>query len=1453
MSWLPIIVVSVQVTFVAALGLVAGVWIRSAAHRHTVLLAALLCILASPLFYAAASLFGISLDLPAPFAARPESNTNERVPTDSTPVQQQIDFAMRPEPAAEVPAAAFHNALTPTVEPSIEPETGRATPSISASHSSIRADLVVAGLWMVGTLLSCAGILRSQFRTNRILKSARLVGDGIDTSVVAEAERCLSAAGRLRIAMTGKVAGPVVVGLLQPLILIPARYLETLTREELLQVLIHEGAHTLRRDPLVALLQRIGGALFWWHPLVHLINRDLIRAREEVCDNFVLAQTEPETYGTTLLRLATLSPSMATLPLAIGMFDGRGKLEERIRRLLDSRRAILTQVRFRTRAAVLGAFALLSMVVAVTRVVAQKPDAAPPVVAKEVKAIPAEALDAKDLDLILMHYGETDKPFYSLYLHVPPQGALQANPFTLAHRISEGQAKKVIKHLKESRYFEHAKLTEDQNDPETGSGYLLRIRLGDRHFEETLGWDVGTLVRLDALRKTLDDDPAKSLDRLLARLSGQRKLWESGEVIGDLKTTLSTENETYSAGQPIRIKLELSNIGKEDRQYGHHEFIRSGQEIVVTDENGRHVPYLGGGAGLKQSPTTIMPGESKVIEACDLTDFYYLRRPGLYTVGFCNVAVFKPGVPASNVVRFRITADSGAAADGDPMGKLLPLVSENFGLIGSPNAKVKIRPGGNRVETAGWQFIFVGPGGLKFSKASVWLWLTDEPAQDAGPAGNDSLPVSEYLGEVSRWHMYLHVPPEALEMWSTVKLDLKSALAKTTQPIGTTGTANDDDDYCLLHNRYKALILAAAKAVDKEEVAKLTDRFNESIGGKLLFAQVTLRVGPVAEHEPLFSRFFDPQRKIGIGKLGFATSARPIVSLNHDGQGVVLVATNPMGGTKWPDDVQVILVMDPVDKRTIGGLPAEPNWSETKNGLRTRISAEKHAFAAGASIPLKLEMENVGVRAWKYETPAVPYNNTLIVTDKSGRPVPYLAGLSQVAVRLKEIAPGAHEEMRAFDLGESFYLRQPGRYLVRWPGGLVLRGDAESPMERAKSPETAAFEFDITPDATASADGDPIGRLLPLVKEKWWLTGSGKTGKIRPGGNREEVLGCFVYFHYVPTGYKQDSGMVSLWLTENAAGERTMDGEWPVASEYLGKVDRWHVYVHVDAIGGKAWPTAKEDIKQALAAEPQHAMAKPALKAPRWGEPENGLRARLVATKQVFEAGESIPVQLEVENGGQVDREYLVSVIPANQKLRVFDDQGRAVLSLQDLYQVTVGTSRQENIKAGSTLEIAALDLGESYYLRRPGRYTVVWSGNPASAEFEFEVTPNAVRAAADGDPVGRLLPLVKDSWWLGLGPRGRIKPGSNWGESTGRIVRFVRNPPAFNGEGLIDVCLMDEAATATPVNINSSIPTSEYLGKVDRWHVYYRTSEKALQAWPTVKEDVKEALTARPELTRTE
>lgn len=427
-----------------------------------------------------------------------------------------------------------------------------------------------------------------------------------------------------------------------------------------------------------------------------------------------------------------------------------------------------------------GCLALLSFHVVTTHVAGQIAldsrvatlDVVPPEAAAA-NARPDVAADDKQFRLVLTYHDDADKPFYNLILSVPPT-AEQQDPFKLFTPISEAQAAKIIKELSATEFFTHARVTKTQDDPKTGPQYLLRVTVGDRHYEETLGWHVGTIVRLDRLRRALDGDAAKLMDRLLDRLAGQRKLWESGETLNDLKTTLSANQATFAAGRPISIKLELSNTGNLDRQFGQHHFIRSGTEIVVIDEYGRRVPYLAGGAGLKQSQVTIKPAETKVLESCDLTSFYYLRRPGRYWVYF-----HAAGLPQSNALPFEVVADDAALADGDPMGRLLPLVAGKWAPQGSPNPAAKIRPGRNRAETSGWQFVFpLTDRGVKGSKAVVWLWLASEPAEELAAPRDDFLQTSEDLGMISRWHVYLSAPREALDLWPTVKEDLKAALEK---------------------------------------------------------------------------------------------------------------------------------------------------------------------------------------------------------------------------------------------------------------------------------------------------------------------------------------------------------------------------------------------------------------------------------------------------------------------------------------------------------------------------------------------------------------------------------------------------------------------------------------------------------------------------------------------------
>lgn len=167
------------------------------------------------------------------------------------------------------------------------------------------------------------------------------------------------------IAVCRRISVPIVIGIVRPVILLPASLATSLSPQELEVLLTHELAHVRRYDLLVNVFQRMIEAVLFFHPAVWYVSRQASIERERACDDFVVsAGWRKIEYAAALVRMAelcTASPSVAAASLsALGSDPSQFKL--RIQRLLDSH----DQSRLRlTRAGVLM-IALLMTSVAVT-------------------------------------------------------------------------------------------------------------------------------------------------------------------------------------------------------------------------------------------------------------------------------------------------------------------------------------------------------------------------------------------------------------------------------------------------------------------------------------------------------------------------------------------------------------------------------------------------------------------------------------------------------------------------------------------------------------------------------------------------------------------------------------------------------------------------------------------------------------------------------------------------------------------------------------------------------------------------------------------------------------------------------------------------------------------------------------------------------------------------------
>lgn len=143
------------------------------------------------------------------------------------------------------------------------------------------------------------------------------------------------------IASCRRAASPMVVGVLKPMVLIPAAMLSDLSIVELEAILAHELAHIRRYDPWINLLQSIIEALLFFHPAVWWLSQQVRIEREHCCDDMACLTsggTEGRRlYAASLLRVAELAAKKRETQW-MGQLAATGNsrtLRSRIIRLLD--------------------------------------------------------------------------------------------------------------------------------------------------------------------------------------------------------------------------------------------------------------------------------------------------------------------------------------------------------------------------------------------------------------------------------------------------------------------------------------------------------------------------------------------------------------------------------------------------------------------------------------------------------------------------------------------------------------------------------------------------------------------------------------------------------------------------------------------------------------------------------------------------------------------------------------------------------------------------------------------------------------------------------------------------------------------------------------------------------------------------------------------------------------
>ena len=212
------------------------------------------------------------------------------------------------------------------------------TPAIAALRLASRSRTAlepvlpwIVALWLAGVLVLSARLAWGWIATRR------LGAMGTRPAPVACVEALERLAARLRVSRPVRVLEsavlqvPAVLGLVRPVILVPASALTGLTPLQLDALLAHELAHVRRYDYLVNLIQSVIETLLFYHPAVWWISWRVRQEREHCCDDLAVAACgDAHFYAAALLGMERLRVAAPTLALTAA----GGSLMDRVRRLV---------------------------------------------------------------------------------------------------------------------------------------------------------------------------------------------------------------------------------------------------------------------------------------------------------------------------------------------------------------------------------------------------------------------------------------------------------------------------------------------------------------------------------------------------------------------------------------------------------------------------------------------------------------------------------------------------------------------------------------------------------------------------------------------------------------------------------------------------------------------------------------------------------------------------------------------------------------------------------------------------------------------------------------------------------------------------------------------------------------------------------------------------------------
>ncbi|QDT43693.1 Methicillin resistance mecR1 protein [Gimesia alba] len=212
--------------------------------------------------------------------------------------------------------------------------------AIDWSRITSFAFIAAVCLSLLGTLVIWLQAVRQLFRLRRMLVDVSGGSTG-----TAELVNDVCATFKIRnvpsLVVVDAVCSPMLwVSIRRTMLILPRRFIEKSSEEQLRQILSHELAHLVRYDHLSSWLAFIVTSLFWWNPIAWFARREMLMAMEACCDALAMERSSGsrQSYAETLLAAVDYATHSSSVPTGlVAQFGETQSLKRRIEMIASSR------------------------------------------------------------------------------------------------------------------------------------------------------------------------------------------------------------------------------------------------------------------------------------------------------------------------------------------------------------------------------------------------------------------------------------------------------------------------------------------------------------------------------------------------------------------------------------------------------------------------------------------------------------------------------------------------------------------------------------------------------------------------------------------------------------------------------------------------------------------------------------------------------------------------------------------------------------------------------------------------------------------------------------------------------------------------------------------------------------------------------------------------------------